>query len=114
MKCSRRLATSSSENRPRTIRKPSRSYCSRCDAVIMILAPLPLKRWLIVSPFRDVGKSAREEPPPSASNIAIGCLEYRYFRRRTMSFTLQIGEKAPDFALPATDGKTYRLSDFQD
>ncbi len=31
-----------------------------------------------------------------------------------MSFTLQVGEKAPDFELPATDGKTYRLSDFDD
>ncbi len=31
-----------------------------------------------------------------------------------MSFTLQVGEKAPDFELPATDGKTYRLSDFKD
>lgn len=31
-----------------------------------------------------------------------------------MSFTLQLGEKAPDFELPATDGKTYRLSDFKD
>ena len=29
-----------------------------------------------------------------------------------MSFTLQIGERAPDFRLPATDGKTYSLSDF--
>lgn len=29
-----------------------------------------------------------------------------------MSFTLQIGEPAPDFRLPATDGKTYSLSDF--
>ena len=25
-----------------------------------------------------------------------------------MSFTLQIGERAPAFRLPATDGKTYR------
>lgn len=31
-----------------------------------------------------------------------------------MSFTLQIGEKAPDFTLPATDGKTYSLADFDD
>ena len=31
-----------------------------------------------------------------------------------MSFTLQIGEKAPDFKLPATDGKTYSLGDFED
>ena len=31
-----------------------------------------------------------------------------------MSFTLQIGEKALDFELPATDGNTYRLSDFDD
>ena len=29
-----------------------------------------------------------------------------------MAFTLQIGETAPDFELPATDGKTYTLSDF--
>lgn len=29
-----------------------------------------------------------------------------------MAFTLQIGESAPDFKLPATDGKTYSLADF--
>ena len=28
-------------------------------------------------------------------------------------FTLQFGEKAPDFKLPATDGKTYSLDDFK-
>ena len=31
-----------------------------------------------------------------------------------MAFTLQIGEKAPDFNLPATDGENYKLSDFTD
>ncbi len=31
-----------------------------------------------------------------------------------MGFTLPIGEKAPDFELPATDGKTYSLEDFSD
>ena len=31
-----------------------------------------------------------------------------------MAFTLQIGETAPDFNLPATDGRSYTLSDFQD
>jgi peroxiredoxin len=31
-----------------------------------------------------------------------------------MAFTLQIGEQAPGFELPATDGKTYRLTDFDD
>ena len=31
-----------------------------------------------------------------------------------MAFTLEIGEKAPDFKLPATDGETYQLSDFDD
>ncbi len=29
-----------------------------------------------------------------------------------MAFTLELGEKAPTFELPATDGKTYKLSDF--
>jgi len=29
-----------------------------------------------------------------------------------MAFTLQIGEKAPDFKVPATDGRTYSLADF--
>ena len=31
-----------------------------------------------------------------------------------MSFTLGIGQQAPDFALPATDGRNYRLADFAD
>ena len=31
-----------------------------------------------------------------------------------MAFTLQLGEKAPDFKLPATNGKTYELSYFDD
>ena len=31
-----------------------------------------------------------------------------------MVFTLQIGDKAPDFQLPATDGNTYRLSDLDE
>ena len=31
-----------------------------------------------------------------------------------MAFTLQIGDEAPDFNLPATDGRTYRLSDFNE
>ena len=29
-----------------------------------------------------------------------------------MAFTLPIGEKAPDFKVPATDGRTYSLADF--
>ena len=31
-----------------------------------------------------------------------------------MSFTLNIGDSAPSFSLPATDGKTYSLEDFDD
>jgi peroxiredoxin len=31
-----------------------------------------------------------------------------------MAFTLEIGQKAPDFSLPATDGNTYSLADFAD
>ena len=31
-----------------------------------------------------------------------------------MAFTLQIGDKAPDFKLPATDGNVYQLEDFND
>jgi len=31
-----------------------------------------------------------------------------------MAFTLQLGEQSPDFKLPATDGGTYQLSDFDD
>ena len=31
-----------------------------------------------------------------------------------MAFTLQIGQQVPDFKLPATDGNTYQLSDFDD
>ncbi|HNQ34583.1 MAG TPA: thioredoxin family protein [bacterium] len=29
-----------------------------------------------------------------------------------MAFTLEIGERAPDFSLPATDGRRYTLADF--
>ena len=31
-----------------------------------------------------------------------------------MAFTLQLGQQAPDFKLPATNGSTYQLSDFDD
>lgn len=31
-----------------------------------------------------------------------------------MAFTLKIGDKAPDFNVHATDGKAYRLADFND
>ncbi len=31
-----------------------------------------------------------------------------------MAFTLELGAQAPDFHLPATDGKTYSLADFSD
>lgn len=31
-----------------------------------------------------------------------------------MAFTLEIGAKAPNFNLPATDGNNYQLSDFKD
>jgi peroxiredoxin len=31
-----------------------------------------------------------------------------------MPFTIPLGSTAPEFKLPATDGKTYRLSDFKD
>lgn len=31
-----------------------------------------------------------------------------------MSFTLEIGSPAPDFNLPGTDGKTYRIDSFKD
>ena len=31
-----------------------------------------------------------------------------------MPFTLPLGSSAPDFRLPATDGKTYALADFKD
>ena len=30
------------------------------------------------------------------------------------TFTLELGDRAPDFRLPATDGKTYSLADFAD
>jgi len=33
---------------------------------------------------------------------------------KKMAFTLEIGQKAPDFTLPATDGNMYSLSDFDD
>jgi len=31
-----------------------------------------------------------------------------------MAFTLALGTRAPDFKLPATDGRTYTLADFED
>jgi peroxiredoxin len=31
-----------------------------------------------------------------------------------MAFTLQLNQKAPDFRLPATDGQTYSLADFDE
>jgi len=37
---------------------------------------------------------------------------FNRIRGCTMAFTLQLGSTAPDFSLPATDGKTYSLADF--
>src|SRR5690554_1856953 len=34
--------------------------------------------------------------------------------REPMAFTLPLGAKAPDFSLPATDGRTYQPRDFDD
>ena len=31
-----------------------------------------------------------------------------------MTYTLQLGDQAPNFDLPATDGNNYQLSDFSD
>ena len=31
-----------------------------------------------------------------------------------MAFTLQLGERAPSFVLPATDGTSYALDDFKE
>ena len=31
-----------------------------------------------------------------------------------MAFTLQLGESAPEFMLPATDGSSYALRDFKE
>lgn len=31
-----------------------------------------------------------------------------------MAFTISIGDSAPNFSLPATDGKTYKVADFND
>jgi peroxiredoxin len=36
------------------------------------------------------------------------------YDRTTMPYTLSLGAQAPDFSLPATDGRTYALSDFDD
>jgi len=35
-------------------------------------------------------------------------------RRISVAFTLQIGDKAPAFTLPATDGRVYSLSEFEE
>ena len=40
------------------------------------------------------------------------CTRGKQGARILMSFTLQIGDHAPGFQLPATDGKTYALADF--
>jgi peroxiredoxin len=39
-------------------------------------------------------------------------LNTQVHKEKNMAFTLQLGEKAPDFKLRATDGKTYSLKDF--
>lgn len=39
-------------------------------------------------------------------------VQLTYWGRIMDAFTLQLGHEAPDFSLPATDGKTYSLADF--
>lgn len=40
--------------------------------------------------------------------------KFNQIKTEIMAFTLEIGEKAPNFNLPATDGKSYSLSSFDD
>src|SRR4029453_17881325 len=35
-------------------------------------------------------------------------------KEKPMAFTLQLGQSAPDFSLPGTDGKHYSLGSFKD
>jgi peroxiredoxin len=39
-------------------------------------------------------------------------LRILFYLKKAMAFTLQPGQKAPDFSLPGTDGKTWSLADF--
>lgn len=49
-----------------------------------------------------------------ADKVGLAHLNPAKKMKRDLSYTLQIGEKAQDFNLPATDGKNYSLKDFKD
>lgn len=41
------------------------------------------------------------------------CLAFCYTLFPVQGIALEVGDEAPDFELPATDGRSYRLSDFE-
>src|SRR5208282_945901 len=67
------------------------------------------------------GRSPREDTAATGERLKI-CeqVPLRHFISKigetedSMAFTLELGAEAPDFSLPATDGKTYALKDFAD
>ena len=57
---------------------------------------------------RAVGSVMANNPYP----LLCPCHYNSAYKETIMAFTLALGATAPDFSLPATDGKTYALSDF--